>query len=127
MRNRSRRRMEIARSAISFAPIPRANAAPRSAPMLVPAYRVGLMPSSIIAWSTPMCANPFIPPPPRTSEMRRARGPDVRREGVTRLLEVLIQAVQADDGAADHDDLAAVTADERAGNEAHRADVHQGF
>ena len=44
------------------------------APMLVPAYDVGTIPRSSSACMTPMCANPFMPPPPSTRAMRRSRG-----------------------------------------------------
>src|SRR5688572_29553139 len=38
--------------------------------MLVPAYTSGTIPRSASARSTPICANPLSPPPPRTSAMR---------------------------------------------------------
>src|SRR5206468_3869526 len=45
---------------------PADHAAPTSAPTLVPTMWVGNSPRSVRAWSTPMCARPFMPPPPRT-------------------------------------------------------------
>src|SRR5439155_21306341 len=46
--------------------LPADHAAPTSAPTLVPTMWVGNSPRSVRAWSTPMCARPFMPPPPRT-------------------------------------------------------------
>jgi len=45
---------------------PAAQDAAMSEPMLDPTTPAGLRPASSSAWSTPMCANPLRPPPPRT-------------------------------------------------------------
>ena len=66
MRNRSRRRSAFAWSVMSSIGIPAAAAALISDPMLVPANTEGLIPFSSSAASTPICANPLRPPPPRT-------------------------------------------------------------
>src|SRR5437879_2617049 len=56
--------MAISRSSATLCPADQA--APTSAPTLVPTMWVGSRPRSVRAWSTPMCARPFMPPPPRT-------------------------------------------------------------
>ena len=57
-------------SASSRHPIPPARHAPISAPMLVPMIASGRTPLSSSAFHTPMCAIPFIPPPPSTRMVR---------------------------------------------------------
>src|SRR5262245_29750482 len=93
--------------------IPPTRAAPSIAPMLVPAYTVGTMPRSSNACITPICAKPFIPPPPRTRAMRRELEAAVMRDSLStgRLLQILVQSDQADHSAADHDDGAWIAAD----------------
>src|SRR6059036_914242 len=56
-----RRLTAISRSSATLWPADQA--APTSAPTLEPTMCVGRRPRSVRAWSTPMCARPFMPPP----------------------------------------------------------------
>src|SRR5919109_3259936 len=150
MRKRSRRRRLSARRAISSIGIPPTIAAAMRAPMLVPAYTLGLILRSSRARKTPMCAKPFMPPPPSTSATRfpllplpaclaivlsvstplgakeaRTSGPPKRR--AVSLLQILIQPNQSDDRAADHYDVTGVPSDHGADEHRSAADDHHRF
>src|SRR5262249_40538907 len=124
-----------ARSSISFTGIPPAYAAPMSEPMLVPATSAGLMPRSSRARKTPMCANPFSPPPPSTSARRPGSGVVLTSRpprdlhpgwpGALHSLEVLVGSVKSDAPAADHEDRPRVAADHGTDEERCAADDHE--
>src|SRR5436853_6208107 len=133
MRNRSRRRSCSARRARSSGVMPATAAAHNIAPMLVPAYNDGLMPRSSSALRTPICAKPFIPPPPSTRAtfrwlvippLRCSDGEGSAMVGWLWLLEILIQADQPDHRACDHHERAGGIANERARDERRAADDH---
>src|SRR3982751_2126939 len=84
---------------------------------------------------TPMWAKPFIPPPPKTSATRLPALPPVcftivdcqapsSRSG-SRSLQVLIQSVEPNDRAADHEDVASVATNDGANQDRGTTDDHQ--
>src|ERR1051325_8839740 len=124
MRKMSRRRSDCARVVSSWMLMPPTRAAASRAPMLVPEYSVGSMPRSSSACITPMCANPFMPPPPRTSAMRRECPAAALTVLTMASLQVLVQSNESDHGAADHHDGARRVTDDRAGQERGTANDH---
>src|SRR4051794_1443442 len=98
-----------------------------SAPMLVPAYTSGTMPRSSRARSTPMWANPLRPPPPRTRAMRLLTSECFPRPPAppAALLQVLVEADEADARTADGDRRPCITADDETRQECRSAHHHQ--